>query len=268
MPLAPSDVGDATVFFAQTPDYRLISQAAAAAFAAARLLHFGLRRRYPILFSYLIVSTILSTIFSILSIKSRAYYWAYILAQPVSWCVAALAVREMFALIFKDYPGLQTAGRWSFYAALALSVAVSIVLAGTLHATNAPHAPQLVYILQLDRSIGFTLTVTIGILMLFLSRYPLHLDRNTYVASGFFSAMFLAAGAVKLLDSISKDLYFAYADNAEVTFAAVCFAGWGLMLRAAAKPAPARPAANKPREAELLQQLESLNQILSRSSRR
>jgi len=28
--------------------------------------------------------------------------------------------------------------------------------------------------------------------MLFLSRYPLHLDRNTYVASGFFSAMFLA----------------------------------------------------------------------------
>jgi hypothetical protein len=96
----------------------------------------------------------------------------------------------------------------------------------------------------------------------------LHLDRNTYVASGFFSAMFLALGAVKLIDSISKDLYFVYADYAEVTFAAICFAGWGLMLRPAQKPAPARAAVNKPREAELLQQLESLNQILSRSSRR
>ena len=254
--------------FSQSPDYRLISQAAAAAFAAARLLHFRLRSRYPILFSYLIVSTIVYSVFSVLSIKSRAYYWTYILTQPISWCVAALAVREMFALIFKDYPGLRTAGRWSFYVALAISVAVSIVLAGTLHATSAPKAPQLVYILQLDRSIGFTLTVTISILMLFLSRYPLHLDRNTYVASGFFSAIFLAAGAVKLIDSISKDLYFVYADYAEVAFATVCLAGWGLMLRPAEKPAAARAVVNKPREAELLQQLESLNQILSRSSRR
>jgi hypothetical protein len=256
------------VLFSQPPDYRLISQAAAAAFAAARLLHFRLRSRYPILFSYLIVSTIIYSLFSVLSVKSHAYYWTYIVSQPVSWCVAALAVREMFALIFRDYPGLQTAGRWSFYGALAVSVAVSIVLSGTLHATSAPHSPQLVYMLQLDRSIGFTLAVTITILMLSLSRYPLHLDRNTYVASGFFSAIFLADGAVKLIDSISKDLYFRYADYAEVTFAAVCLASWGLMLRPAGRTAPARAVANKPREAELLQQLESLNKILTRSSQR
>jgi hypothetical protein len=104
--------------------------------------------------------------------------------------------------------------------------------------------------------------------MLFLSRYPLHLDRNTYVASGFFSAIFFAAGAVKLIDSISTHLYLVYADAAEVIFATICFVGWGLLLRPAEKPVSVRPAANKPREAELLQQLESLNQILSRSSRR
>jgi hypothetical protein len=255
--------------FPQSPDYRLISQAAAAAFAAARLLHFRLRRRYPVLFSYLIVSTILSVVFSLLPVKSHAYYWAYIVTQPVAWCAAALAVREMFALIFKDYPGLQTAGRWTLYGALALSVVVAIALTKTLHASSgAPTSQELVYILWLDRSIGFTLAVTIAILMLFLSRYPLHLDRNTYVAGGFFSAIFLAAGAVKLIDSISTDLYSVYADYAEVTFAAVCFAGWGLMLGYAEKPAPARAAVNKPREAELLQQLESLNQILSRSVRR
>jgi hypothetical protein len=252
----------------QSPDYRLISQAAAAAFAAARLLHFRLRRRYPILFSFLIVSTVLSTVFSVLFAKSHVYYWAYIVAQPVTWCVAALAVREMFALIFKDYPGLQTAGRWSFYTALVLSVVVSIVLAKTFHSVNSPTSRQLVYTLQLDRYIGITLAVTIGILMLFLSRYPLHLDRNTYVASGFFSAIFLAAGAVKLIDSDSTHLYFHYADYAEVIFATGCFAGWGLMLSAAVKPVPGRPSVNKPREAELLQQLESLNQILSRSSSR
>ena len=263
------DVADPTVPFSQSPDYRLILQAAAAAFAAARLLHFRLSSRYPVLFSYLIVSVVLSLVFSVLSIKSHAYYWAYIVAQPVSWCAAALAVREMFALIFRDYPGLQTVGRWALYGALTLSVAVSTVLAGAFHASSGgPGSQGLVYALWLDRSIAVALTVTIGLLILFLSRYPLHLDRNTYVASGFFSAMFLATVAVKLLDSISTDLYVVYADYAEVAFATICFAGWGLMLRPAEQPVRARAAINKPEEAELLQQLESLNQILSRSVRR
>lgn len=252
----------------QFPDYRLISQAAAAAFAAARLLHCRLRQRFPLLFSYLIISAVLSAIFSALSIKSRVYYWFYIAEQPISWCAAALAVREMFALIFRNYPGLQTVGKWTFYSALGLSVAVSVVLVQTLKAGGARNSIQLIYVLILDRSIGVTLTLTIVILMLILSRYPLHLDRNTYVASGFFSAIFLASGAIKLLDSLATHLYIDYADRAEVVFSALCFVGWGLMLRPAEKDAPARPVVNKPREAELLQQLESLNQILSRSSRR
>jgi hypothetical protein len=256
------------VQFRQFPDYRLISQAAAAAFAAARLLHFRLRHRFPLLLSYLIISAAFSAASSALSIKSHAYYWVYIVAQPIGWCAAALAVREMFALIFKNYPGLQTVGRWTFYAALTLSVAVSVVLVQTLPAGGARNSIQLIYMLILDRSIGVTLTLTIVILMLILSRYPLHLGRNTYVASGFFSAIFLAAGAVKLLDSLATHLYIDYADRAEMVFSAVCFVGWGLMLRPAEKPAPARAVVNKQREAELLQQLESLNQILTRSSRR
>ena len=256
------------MLFSLSPDYRLISQAAAAAFAAARLLHFRLRHRFPLLFSYLIISAALYAVFSTLSIKSNAYYWTYIAAQPISWCAAALAVREMFALIFRNYPGLQTVGRWTFYAALTLSVALSVVLVQTLTAGGARNSNLLRYELILDRSIEVTLTLSIAILMLILSRYPLHLDRNTYVASGFFSAIFLALGAVKLLDSLATHLYIDFVDRAEVIFCAVCFVGWGLMLRPAEKPAPARAVADKPREAELLQQLDSLNQILSRSSRR
>ena len=112
------------------------------------------------------------------------------------------------------------------------------------------------------------LAVVILILMLFLSRYPLHLGRNTMVASGFFSAMFLAQAVVRLIDSVSPHLFAGYADYSEVGFTSLCFLGWGFMLQAADAPAPTRVPVNKPREAELLQQLESLNQILSRSARR
>jgi hypothetical protein len=131
------------VLFGQTPDYQLISQAAAAAFAGARLLHFGLRRRFPVLFSYLVVSSILYAVSSVLSDKSAAYYYLYIVAQPITWVIASLAVREMFALIFRDYPGLQTAGRYALYGALALSVVISLVIAGSFRtAHGAPSSRQ------------------------------------------------------------------------------------------------------------------------------
>jgi hypothetical protein len=262
-----SGVENPVVPISESLNYPLISQAAAAAFTAARLLHFRLRLRFPLLFSYLIFSAALSLVFSVLSIRTHAYYWTYIVSQPLGWCAAALAVREMFALIFRDYPGLQTAGRWSLYVALGVSVAVSLLIA-QFPTGGAPSSAALRYVLIFDRSIGITLAVTIVILMAFLSRYPLNLDRNTYVASGFFSAIFLAMGAVKLADSVSTHLYLVYADYAEVAFAAMCFVGWGVMLRFSEALAPVRAAVNKPRETELLHQLETLNQILSRSVRR
>jgi hypothetical protein len=104
--------------------------------------------------------------------------------------------------------------------------------------------------------------------MLFLSRYPLRLDRNTHVAAGFFSAMLVAQAAVRLVDSISPRLIARYADYPEVGFTALCMLGWGMMLRPVTSAAPAHPPANKTREIELLQQLESLNHVLSRSARR
>jgi len=100
------------------PDYRLISQASRRGFRGRAAASFSPPWAISCSFLYLIVSTVLSAVFSVLSVKSHVYYLAYIAAQPVAWCAAALAVREMFALIFRDYPGLQTAGRWALYVAL------------------------------------------------------------------------------------------------------------------------------------------------------
>lgn len=122
--------------------------------------------------------------------------------------------------------------------------------------------------MQLDRSIHFSLAVIIVILMVFLSRYPLRLDRNTYVATGFFSAMFLAEAAVRLLDILTPHLFVHSVDRPEVGFVSLCFLGCGIALRPAEAPIMLRVPVNKPKETELLQQLESLNDILSGSVRR
>lgn len=251
--------------FLQSPDYLLISQATAAAFAVVRLLHFGLRKKFPALFSYLLVIAFGSFVFSVLAIKSRVYYWAYLTTEAATWCVAALAVGEMFALIFRDYPGIRTVGRWALYAALVTSIAGSLAIGELFSANRSMSSSLLFYHQVFDRSISFILAVIVVILMTILSRYPLNLERNTYVASGFFSAIFLEGSAVKLIDSVSKQLAVAVVDRMDVGFTALCFLAWGLMLQPAAAPAPAKPPSSKPREAELLQQLDTMNRILSRS---
>lgn len=253
--------------FRPSPDYLLLSEAAAAAFAAARLLHLRLWRRFPFLYSYLVVESLYEAVLSVLADGSKAYFWVYLVASPVIGCVAALAVREMFALIFRDYPGLRTAGRWALYGALTLPVGISLALVRAPWPGESPNTRRLFYELTFERSVHFTLAVIVVILMIFLSRYPLRLDRNTYVASGFFSALFLAQSSVKLIDSLSPHLFAHYVDYPQVAFTSLCFLGWGVMLRAASAPVSARPPANKPRETQLLQQLESLNNILARSVR-
>jgi hypothetical protein len=258
----------ATVPALQAPDYLLISKAAAAAFAAVRLLQFRVARQFLFLFSYLIVSSLYDSVLSILNQASKTYFWTFMSAEPWLLCVAVLAVREMFALIFEDYPGLRTAGRWALYAALIASLLIFLAFFRLPWAHESPNTRLLFYELALDRLIHFSLALIIMVQLYFLSHYPLHLDRNTRTASGFFGAMFLVESAAHLLDTLTPNLHLKEVDYFEVAFSALCFLGWGLMLRGATAPLPRADSARQPREAELLQQLESLNEMLSRSGRR
>jgi hypothetical protein len=250
------------------PDYLLISQAAAAAFAAARLLHFRLARRFPLLCVYLFVVALFSLFFSVIAEGSRAYFVGFLAADPLTMCAAGLAVFEMFALIFRNYPGLRTAGRWTLYTALSASVVISLGLGWKLPRGGSRASVWLYYELVFDRSVHASLALIVVILMFVLSRYPLPLDRNTLVASWFFSVMFLAEAAAKLVDSISPHLFARVIDYPEVGFATLCFLGWGALMGPVSPPPITQKKGNKPRETELLQQLETLNQILSRSGRK
>jgi hypothetical protein len=254
--------------FRPSPDFLLISEAAAATFAVARLFQFRLCKRFPVLIAYLLVTAFRAASLSILAGTSKPYLWVYLVTSPAICVVAALSVREMFALVFRDYPGLRTAGRWALYLALTLAIGISFLGVHAPWPNETPNTRLLFYELLLEHAAVFSLAVVIAFLMVFLSRFPLDLDRNTRVASGFFSAVFVAQAVVRLVDTLSPRLFAFYADYPEVCFTACCFIGWGIMLQPASAPAPVRGPANKQKETELLQQLESLNDILSRSMRR
>lgn len=255
--------------FNQSPDLLLILQAAAAAFAAARLLQLHLFKRFAYLFAYLATTAFFDLGLSVLDRHFHEYYWTYLVADPVVWLTASFAVFQMFSLVFLDYPGLKTAGRWALNGALALSLIAAAVILRTPWSFLSTRSTTLYYEMVLDRSVHFALAAIILVLILFLSRYPLHLERNTYVASGFFSAVFLAESVTRLIDGLTPALFSHAVDNPEIVFVTLAFGAWGIMLRTASSmPKPVRAAAGNIREAELLQQLDALNGILSRSVRR
>ncbi len=252
-------------FIRSAPDYLLVSEAAAAAFTAGRLLYFGLLRKFPYLLGYLLADILLGLALSMLRTNSYAYYYTYFYAVPVCWVAQALAVQELFTLIFRDYPGIRTIGWWTFYAAVGLSIVVCVFAASALGAHDRP--TEMYYHLVLDRSISFSLGIVIMVLMFVLARYPLNLDRNSLVVSVFFSGLFMAEAAIKLRDSLAVKVRPGAADRIEVALEILCFMAWGALLRPARASAPVRKPDPSPREEHLLQQLDNLNLVLSRSAR-
>ena len=129
-------------------------------------------------------------------------------------------------------------------------------------------AAILIYSEIVQRSVVFSLAILILTILYFLSRYPLRLPQNTYISSAFFSALFLSEALQLLIDSLQPLLSNFYLDSVQTAFAAVCLGAWAGLLQPEKAAAPSRVSFTSAHEAQLLEQLESLNQILARAARR
>ena len=244
-------------------------EAAAASVVVARLLLLGLAKRQPALLTFLVSTTLVFLALGSFAQTSAAYFWTYMVSLVINWLVSLYVVREMFALALVDYPGIRTAGRWAMYVATAVSIAVSLAVTTFFWNGGARgHSNVLYYMEVINRSVVFTLAVIVAAILHFLSRYPLNLHRNTYVSTTFFSTVFLSEALEMLVDSLSPHLYSEWVDETQIVFAAACFIAWASMLRAETAPAPARVSFYSPADQELLEQLQSFNNLLARVGRR
>jgi hypothetical protein len=228
----------------------------------------NLARQFSALITYLTFIGIWNLASAFVSPRSDLYFWIYIASVPLECIFGIFAVRELFALLFDRYPGIRTVGRWSMYAGIALSTAASLVLTGISWGGGARGRSGLFYFEVAERSIVFSLAIVIVTILFFLSRYPLHLGRNTNVSSAFFSALFLVESVQLLIDSLQPALYHPWVDRIAGVFAALCVFAWAALLQPESAPRPARIPLSTPHEDQLLQQLDSLNELMTRAARR
>jgi hypothetical protein len=247
-----------------------LGQSAAALVAMARLISLNLAKRFPALVGYLSLLALSHLLGGGLSRESIGYFWLYVALIPVESVVGIFAVRELVALIFANYPGIRTVGRWALYAGIAISVGTSLLLTRVFwYAGPDPRSRWgLFYFETAKRSIILSLVIAIVAIVFVLTKYPLHLGRNTYLSCVFFSAMFLAEAAQLLIDSSTRLLSNEVADAVEPFFICACLLGWAFLMQRQTVPVAARVAFSSAHEDHLVQQLESFNRLMTRVARR
>jgi hypothetical protein len=241
-------------------------EAAAAAIAIARLLSLQLAGTFPALLSFLSVVAVSAVAGIFLSTSSPAFFWLYTVQTPIYCVLAMLSARELFAVVFRRYPGIRTAGRTAVLwgASFAFVIAVLFAIA---HRGPGRSFSHLVYIELARRSTVLSVALFILFILYGLSRYPLHLGRNILISSAIFSVLFLSQAAQLLIDSFSADLYSHAVDLAAVAFGAACTLVWAFLLRPEPVRAPVMVKYSSDQEQQLLQQLDSLNRLLTRAAR-
>ena len=250
-----------------------ISISAASALAAGRLLFLRLAKRFPSLVAWLLYFSASSFALAVLSPKTNLYLRIYLVAIPLYCVFAIMAVHELFALIFDNYPGIRTVGRWAMYSAIALAATISLIATSLFWSQTATNRESNVrpgiYYLQLGhRSVTFSLAIVIIFLLFSISRYPLHLSRNALVSCGFFGAVFLSDAVQSLADTLAPRLHNDYFDWGANFFVAAGLLAWAGWLQPETAHATVPLSYSTPAEDHLLQELASLNQLLSRAARR
>jgi len=244
-------------------------QSAAALIALARLTYLNLTKQFRALAWYLSLLVVSHLLFGALSRQWVGYFWYYVALNPLESAAGIFAVRELIALIFANYPGIRTVGRWALYAAILVSVGTSIALTGLFsYSGSQPRSKWGLYYIGMEqRSINLTLVIAILAILFVISKYPLNLGRNTYLSCAFFSAMFLIEAGQLLVDGSKRLVFSELAENVAAISTSACLFVWGFLLRAQAAPAP-RTAVPTAHEDRLLQQLEALNSLMIRTARR
>ncbi len=242
---------------------------AAAASAAWRLISLGLGDRFRAVLTYVGLLSGIEFAFSILDNRSVPYFLIYFFIQPVLCVCAVYAVRELLTVMFREYPGIKTVGRWAMYAGILVSAGLTLTITKLFWRVGAAGRPKwgLFYLGIGERSVAVALVVVIAAILFTLSRYPLHLDKNTLLTCAFFSVLFLSQAAQIFVAGMSTLLFNHTANWVADILMTLCLAVWAMLLRPEKAPV-ARVSFPSPAEDDLLRQLDAFNKLLTRATGR
>jgi len=102
-----------------------------------------------------------------------------------------LVVLELYRLVLDRYQGIYTLGQWAMYLAIAISVTISVLALLPRITPRIPEPSRILFReMAVERGVDLSLVLFILLIVLFLSRFPAPLSRNTIVHRGYMPSFF------------------------------------------------------------------------------
>jgi hypothetical protein len=245
---------------------------AGAALLAYRLYVTGLWRQYPVFFWYFLFR-VPNTLWPLLipngmSHGDNTYEHIWIITEPVSWAFHALIVVELCKLVLNRLPGIYSLLRWAMYGSVALAITISIMsLLPKIKPKMSFNTKLMGYWFATQRGIDFSLALFLLLILFFLSRFPVRLNRNILVHAALYTLFFFSGALTMFLHTFfggSKPM----TTNLILEIATpACILGWVFLLTPKGEEVKASfPTINPRYEEHALRQLESLNATLLKVS--
>ena len=235
-----------------------------AALTAIRTFRFGLNGRYRFLFAYLVFLVPYNIYPVAVDLKSKTYFWVWVITEPITWAFEICVVRELCGLVLEQYRGLCTIGRWVMYIGVAVSAAVSLVSLLLRIPSSLPQRSRLLYYWYAgDRGVHLALALFLLLMILAASRYPVPLCRNVVLNATMFTLLFFGTTLASLLRALF-DLRVADFVNLGLTMASTAsLAIWFFFLTPAGEKSEVELARFRPdHEQRILQRLDEFNRFV------
>jgi hypothetical protein len=238
------------------------------AIAALRLYLLGLHRVYRFFFAYLVFAVARSLLLLPFNVRGATYGIIYLVTAPVLWLFYVLVVLELYSLVLRNYAGIHSLGRWALYGALVFSVAVSIL---TLIPSWVNEPYWLLFVATtVERGVVFSLVIFLLLILLFLSRYPVMLNRNIIVHCVVYAVFFLGISMTILVRNVVGHEVMRQVNTAVMALSAACYLVWIFFLTREGETRVTMLRRNwtPVDEQRLIGQLDQINATLLRAARK
>ncbi len=240
------------------------------AVTAVRLSLSGLHRKYRVFFAYLIFSTVQALTALLMNTRSPTYARVWLTMEPVLWIFYFLVVLELYRLVLERHRGLLTLGRWALYACMPVSIVNSLAtLLPNLGNAAFQRSRLLLYYSAIERGVVFSLLIFLFLILVMLSRYPVHLSRNVVVHCVVYSAFFLSNSLGLFLYSVFGRRIDANVSTALMGITSICVLLWAFLLNPRGEAHLISVAQLDPdQEERVLDKLNSLNRAVLKAAQK
>jgi hypothetical protein len=238
-----------------------------------RLFLTGLWRHYPVFFWYFLFRIPNTSWPLVVKNGTFRYEELWISTEPISWIFHILVVVELYRLVLYKHKGIYSLLRWAMYSSVTLAIGLSILsLLPKIQPQASADTRILGYWFATGRGIDFALAIFLLFILLFLSRFPVQLNRNTLLHAGLYTLFFFGNALVLFVRTLagSSSPYFPQINVAGQLISIAAIYCWVFLLNKRGEEVKRSflPTFSVRHEEMALRQLEALNATLLRASRK